>query len=117
MCVALFGVAAAAWSGFAYVLFNFYPTQNAEALLAGAVVLGVAIASTLAPVLWLISFTLSRRIAFRGAWWRAGRRAALAALIATMFVLMRGQGSFSVPLALFVVTMAVLVELTLSLRG
>ena len=117
VCVALFGLAAAAWAAFAYVVFTFYPTESAEGLLAGAVLLGASIAFTLAPVLWLASFALGRRIAYRGAWWRAGRRAALTGLIATMFVLMRGQGSFSVPLALFVVAMAVLVELTLSLRG
>jgi hypothetical protein len=104
-------------AGFAYVVLNYYPSESAPGLLAGAALLGTAIALSVTPVLWLTSFVMSRRIAYRGTWWRAGRRAALVGLIATMFVLMRGQGSFSVPLALFVVAMAVLVEVTLSVRG
>lgn len=114
--LALFLVAAAAWAGLAYVLVTSYPTDSAGALLAGALLLGGSVAFTVAPLLWLGSYVFSRRIAYRGSWWRAGRRAALSGLVATMFVLMRGQGAFSVPLALFVVAMAVLVELTLSLR-
>ena len=117
MSTLLFSLAVAAWAGLAYVFLTLYPSDSAAALLAGALLLGAAVALSTAPVLWLASFVLSRRIAYRGGWWRAGRRAALIGLIATMFVLMRGQGSFSVPLALFVVTMAVLVEITLSLRG
>jgi hypothetical protein len=114
--LALFLVAAAAWAGLAYVMVTSYPTDSAGALLSGALLLGGAIAFTVAPLFWLGSYVLARRIAYRGAWWRAGRRAALSGLVATMFVLLRGQGAFSVPLALFVVVMAVLVELTLSLR-
>jgi hypothetical protein len=114
--LALFLVAAAAWAGLAYVMVTSYPTDSAGALLSGALLLGGAIAFTVAPLFWLGSYVLARRIAYRGSWWRAGRRAALSGLVATMFVLMRGQGAFSVPLAVFVVAMAVLVELTLSLR-
>jgi hypothetical protein len=58
----------------------------------------------------------TRRIAYRGDWWRALRRAALVGLVATLYIVMRGMGAFSEPLLLFVVVMAVLVELTLSLR-
>jgi hypothetical protein len=114
--LALFGLAAVAWAALAWVFVTQYPTQSAGALLSGALLLGAALALTVAPLLWLGSFVWARRIAYRGSWWRAGRRAALLGLVATMFVLMRGQGAFSVPLALFVVAMAVLIELTLSLR-
>lgn len=114
--LALFVVAIAAWAGLAYVLVTSYPSENAGALLSGALLLGGAVGFTLAPLFWLASYVFARRIAYRGAWWRAGRRAALSGLVASMFVVMRGQGAFSVPLALFVVAMAVLVELTLSLR-
>ena len=115
--VSLFVGAIAAWAGFGYVLLNYYPTASAAALLAGALLLGAAIALTLGPLFWIASFVRTRGIAYRGSWWRAARRGALCGLVAALFVLMRGQGVFSVPLAIFIVAMAVLVELTLSLRG
>jgi hypothetical protein len=115
--LALFAFAASAWAGLAFLFVNHFPSESATALLAGALLLGAAIALTICPLLWLASFVRANRIAYRGAWWRASRRAGLAGLVAALFVLMRGQGAFSVPLLLFVVAMAVLVELTFSLRG
>ena len=115
--LALFAFAGSAWAALGYLFVNHYPSEGPPALLAGALLLGGAVALTLAPLFWLAKFVRSNRIAYRGDWWRATRRAALAGLVATLFVLMRGQGAFSVPLALFIVAMAVLVELTLSLRG
>ena len=115
--LACFAFAAIAWAALGFLFINHYPTESATSLLAGAVLLGAAITLTLAPLLWLASFARANRIAYRGAWSRAARRAGLAGLVATLFVLMRGQGAFSVPLALFVVAMAVLVELTLSRRA
>jgi len=115
--VSLFAVAVATWLGLAYIFLNHYPTESAASLLAGALLLGAAIAFTVAPLFWIGSFVRTNRIAYRGSWWRAGRRAALCGLVAALFVLMRGQDVFSVPLAIFVVAMAVLVELTLSIRG
>ena len=114
--VGLFVVAALAWLGLAFVMLTIDPRLNPQALLYGAVLLGVAVAATLAPLLWLGAFALHRRIAYRGDWWRAGRRAAVVGLVCFLFVLLRGQGALSLPLALFIVAMAVLVELTLSLR-
>lgn len=113
----LFAFAATAWAALGFLFVNHYPSEGPPAVLAGALLLGGALALTLAPLFWLASFVRSNRIAYRGDWWRAARRAGLAGLVATLFVLMRGQGAFSVPLALFVVAMAVLVELTLSLRS
>jgi hypothetical protein len=114
--VGLFVLAALAWLGLAFVIVNLDPRSNAQALLYGALLLGLAVAATLAPLLWLAAFVRHRRIAYRGDWWRAARRAALAGLVAFLFVLLRGQDALSLPLALFIVAMAVLVELTLSLR-
>ncbi len=67
-------------------------------------------------MLWLFGFVRHKQIAYRGDWWRALRRASLAGLVVALYVFMRGQGLFSLPLMLFIVAMAVLVELTLSLR-
>ena len=112
----LFTVALAAWAAMAVILVTFDPRADAAALLAGALTLGAAVAGTLAPVLWLVGFALQGRIAYRGDWWRAARRAALVGLIVAIFVVLRGEQALNLPLALFVVAMAVLVELTLSLR-
>jgi hypothetical protein len=112
----LFAAALAAWALVAVILVTFDPRSDATVLLAGALTLGAAVAGTLAPVLWLVGFGLQGRIAYRGDWWRAGRRAALVGLIITIFVVLRGEHALNLPLALFVVAMAVLVEVTLTLR-
>jgi hypothetical protein len=112
----LLAAALAAWALVAVIIVTFDPRSDATVLLAGALMLGAAIAGTLAPVLWLVGFALQGRIAYRGDWWRAGRRAALVGLIVAIFVVLRGEHALNLPLALFVVAMAVLVEVTLTLR-
>lgn len=112
----LFTLGLAAWAAVALIVVTLDPRANATALLAGALTLGVAVAGTLAPLLWLAGFALHGRIAYRGDWWRAARRAALVGLIVAIFVVLRGEQALNLPLALFVVAMAVLVELTLALR-
>ena len=47
---------------------------------------------------------------------RAARRAALCGLVVTLLVILRSQGALSIPMAIFVIAMPVLVELTLSAR-
>ncbi len=114
--VGLFTLALAAWAGVAIILVTFDPRADAAVLLAGALTLGAAVAGTLAPLSWLAGFALQGRMAYRGDWWRAARRAALTGLIVAIFVVLRGEQALNLPLALFVVAMAVLVELMLSLR-
>jgi hypothetical protein len=114
--LALFSIALAAWAAVAFIFISSDPRTNAAVLLAGALTLGLAVAGTVAPVLWLVGFAAQGRIAYRGDWWRAARRAALVGLIVAIFVVLRGEQALNLPLALFVVAMAVLVELTLSLR-
>jgi hypothetical protein len=114
--IALFVIALATWAGVAVVAVGFDPRANAAVLLAGALLLGAALATTVAPVLWLVGYSRQGRIAYRGDWWRAARRAGLVGLVAAIFVVLRGEQALNLPLALFVVAMAVLVELTLSLR-
>lgn len=112
----LFVAALAAWTLVALIIVTFDPRTDAAVLLAGALTLGAAVAGTLAPVAWLVGFAVQGRIAYRGDWWRAARRAALVGLIVAIFVVLRGEQALNLPLALFVVAMAVLVEVTLSLR-
>ena len=73
----LFFAAALTWMAVGYVVTTYDPRGQAWVLLAGGLLLGAAVALTLAPLLWLAVFVRHRRIAYRGDWWRAGRRAAL----------------------------------------
>lgn len=113
----LFALAAGAWFAVAAVLLLLDPAGNTGALLAGGLLLGAAVALTLAPLLWLGGFVFrGRGIAYRGDWWRAARRALLVGLAVSLLVVLRGEHLLTPPLALFIVAMAVLVELTLWLR-
>ena len=116
--LALLVAAGGAWIGVAGTFLTLDPTGHTGILLAGALLLGGAVALTLAPLLWLGGFVVRgpAAIAYRGDWWRAARRALLVGLAVTLLVVLRGQGLLTPPLALFVVGMAALVELTLWLR-
>ncbi len=112
----LFAGAGIAWLLVALVFLTRSPVGDVPIQLVGAGLLGLAVALTAAPLLWLVSFTLGRSIAWRGSWWRAGRRAGWLGLVVTLFVLLRVQGTFSIPVALFIVVMVVIVEFSLTLR-
>lgn len=112
----LLGMALVAWVALAWVLLSLDPTGDAAVLLTGALLAGAAVGLTVVPLLWLAGFTRTKGIAYRGDWFRAGRRGFLVGLVVTLFVILRGQGELSLPLALFIVAMAVLAEVTLSLR-
>ena len=114
--LALFGAAALGWLVTLVFLANRSPRGDVGAQLAGAALLGMAFALTTAPLFWLASFGRQRRIAYRGDWTKAARRAVWVGLLVTFFVILRSQGAFSLPIALFVVVMVVFVEGSLSLR-
>jgi hypothetical protein len=105
-----------AWGGVAYVLTSVNPRSDSTAVVAGALLLGAAVALTVAPVLWIAGFARTRSIAYRGDWIRAIRRACLCGLVVTLLVILRAQGALSPPMAIFVIAMPVLVEITLSVR-
>jgi hypothetical protein len=108
--------AAVTWAALVYVLVTLSPVGNAAVLLAGALLMGMAVALTLVPLLWLAGFARNRSIAYRGDWWRAARRGLLAGFVVALFVLLRGQDELSLPLAVFILAMAALAEVTLTLR-
>lgn len=91
------------------------PSANSSVVVAGALLLGTAVGLTLTPVLWIATF-VRRRIAYRGSWTRAVRRAALCGLVVTLLVILRSQGALSLPMAMFVIAMPLLVELSLTAR-
>jgi hypothetical protein len=75
------------------------------------VVLAAATAGLLVtPFAFLAEFVARRRIAFRGAWWRAARRGLLAAALVAAMAGLRLGGALSVPGALFLLTMVALAE-------
>jgi len=98
------------------VLTTIDPRTDSSVVVAGALLLGTAVALTVAPVLWIAGFATTRRIAYRGDWIRAARRAALSGLVVFLLVLLRALGALSVPMAAFVIAMPVLVEVTLTVR-
>ncbi|MDQ3448811.1 MAG: hypothetical protein M3432_06500 [Chloroflexota bacterium] len=114
--VALLLAALGAWLAAAWLLTSLSPRDDLQLQATGAVLLGLAVALTLLPLFWLASFARRRRIAYRGDWSRAGRRALLAGGVVTVLVLLRILGAFSLPLAAFVVAMALFVELILTAR-
>ena len=114
--LALLLAALGAWLAAAWLLTSLSPRDDPQLQATGAVLLGSAVALTLLPLFWLASFARRRRIAYRGDWSRAGRRALLAGGVVTVLVLLRILGTFSLPLAAFVVAMALFVELILTAR-
>jgi hypothetical protein len=112
----LLALGVAAWVGVAVVVVDFDPRANAAVLLGGALLIGAAVGLTLVPLVWLIGFAAQGRTVLPGDWLRAVRRGVLAGIIVTLFVVLQGEHALNAPLALFVAAMALLVELTLSLR-
>lgn len=92
------------------------PVGNVGVQLLGAGLLGLAVALTSVPFLWLLVYGRNRRIAFRGDWVRAARRGIWVGLVTALFVVLRAQAAFTLPLALFVIVMVALVELTLTVE-
>jgi hypothetical protein len=109
-------LAVGAWAAVAWLVTTESPVGRPVIQLVGAVAIGSAVGLTAWPLLWLLGFARQRTIAYRGDWGRAGRRALILGLTVAVLVMLRGQSTLSLPLAAFVVTLAVLVELAFSLR-
>lgn len=113
----LFGLAVVAWGAVALVLVTVDPMSTSAAGFIGAGAFGAAAALTTAPLFWLISFARHNRIAYRGDWWRAVRRGAWVGAVIGVFVIMRVNGIFQVPIALFFIALAMVAEVTLTAGG
>jgi hypothetical protein len=114
--LALILLAIGGWAAVAWLLVSISPVGQPLVQLAGAVAIGTAMGLTAWPLFWLLGFARQRAIAYRGDWARAGRRAVIVGLTVAVLVMLRGQSTLSWPLAAFVVTLAVLVEVAFSLR-
>lgn len=83
------------------------------------IVVGLAAvsASTLVtPFAFLGEVMARRRIVYRGAWWRAARRGALVGLVIAALAGLRLGEALNVPIAIFVVILAGVVEWFLARR-
>lgn len=114
IAIAILGIAALAWVAVAVVLLNVDPTADTGAGFLGGGALGVAVAATFAPLLWLLAFARQKRIAYRGDWTRAVRRGAWLGLLVAVFVVMRINGVFQPQIGLFFAALALVAEVTLS---
>ena len=112
----LIAAAVVAWLLVAWVFVNLDPRARPASELAGAATIGAAAGLASIPLFWLAAFARQRRIAYRGDWVRAIRRGAWVATLVGCFVLLRLEGLFQPPVALFLVALAAIAELTLSAR-
>jgi len=112
--LALFGIAALTWLLVGLVITTRDPRSDPTAGLVGAGLMGIAVGLTCMPLFWLLAFGRHGRIAYRGDWLRAVRRGAWVAVVVAVFVVLRLQGAFSLPIALFVIVIVSVAEATLS---
>jgi len=113
----LFGLAIVAWAGVGVVLVGVDPLSTSAAGFIGAGAFGAAAALTTAPLFWLISFARHNRIAYRGDWLRALRRGVWVGAVIAVFVIMRVNDIFQLPIALFFIALATVAEVTLTAGG
>ena len=111
-----FAAAGVVWILVALVVTTRDPKVDPTAGFVGALLIGLALGLTVVPLFWLGVFARHRRIAYRGDWTRAVRRGAWVAIVATIFVILRLQGVFQPPIALFIVALVILAEATLSVE-
>ncbi len=113
-----FFIAAAvgAWIGVAQFVTTTYPREDATSGLVGAGLIGLAVGVTTVPLFWLVAFARHRRIALLGDWSRAVRRGAWVAAVTALFVALRVQSVLSLPIAVFVVVLVLMAEITLSME-
>lgn len=112
--LAIFGCAAVVWIVVALVVTTRDPLIDPAAGFVGAVLIGLALGLTVVPLFWLAVFGRHGRIAYRGDWLRAARRGGWVAVVVALFVALRLQGALELPIALFIVTMVLIAEATLS---
>jgi hypothetical protein len=109
-----FVAAAIVWILVAFVITSRDPLLDPGAGFVGAALIGLAVALTLIPLIWLTIFGRHRKIAYRGDWVRAIRRSAWVGIIVMVLIVLRLQGLLELPIALFMIALAFVAEATLS---
>ncbi len=114
--LALFGAAACGWLLVGVVVTTRDPVVDPSAGFLGAGLIGLALGLTSIPLFWLAVFGRHGRIAYRGDWTRAVRRGAWVAIVVSILVVLRLQGAFGWPIALFILAMVAIAEVSLSVE-
>lgn len=109
-----FAAAAVVWVLVGLVVTTRDPVVDPGAGFLGAALIGLAIALTLLPLIWLTVFSRHKQIAFRGDWLRAIRRSAWVGIVVAVLIVLRLQGLLELPIALFMIALAFVAEATLS---
>lgn len=109
-----FAAAVVVWVLVGLVLTTRDPVMDPGAGFIGAALIGLAVALTLVPLVWLMVFSRHHQIAYRGDWLRAVRRSAWVGLIVAALIALRVQGLLELPIALFIIALIVVAEATLS---
>jgi hypothetical protein len=112
----ILGLGLLAWFLVFQLVTTTYPRDDPTTGLVAAGLIGLACCLTTVPVFWLAGFARHRRIAHRGDWGRALRRGAWIGLVVALFVALRVQGVFSLPIGVFILVMVVLAEVALSIE-
>lgn len=112
--LAFLAVAALVWILVGLVVTTRDPSVDRSAGVVGAALMGLAVALTLTPLLWLTVFGRHRRIAYRGDWLRATRRSAWVGIVVAVLVVLRLQGLLELPIALFMIALVGITEVVLS---
>ena len=110
----VFAAAAVIWVLVGLIVTTRDPVEDPVAGFLGAALIGLAVALTTIPLFWLVVFGRHRRIAYRGDWVRAARRGSWVGLVVAIFIVLRLQGALELPIALFIVVLAIVAEATLS---
>jgi hypothetical protein len=109
-----FAAAAVVWVLVGLVVTTRDPVVDPGAGFLGAALIGLAIALTVVPLVWLTVFSRHRQIAFRGDWLRAIRRSAWVGIVVAVLIVLRLQGLLELPIALFMIALVFVAEATLS---
>ena len=110
----LLGAAAVVWVLVGILVTTRDPYADSMAGYEGALLIGLAMGLTCAPLAWLVVFARHRRIAYRGDWFRAVRRGGWVGLFCAVMVVLRLVGAFELPIVLFLAAIFVVAEITLS---
>ena len=109
-----FAAASLVWLLVGLVVTTRDPTVDPAGGFLGAVLIGLALALTLVPLVWLTMFGRHRKIAYQGDWLRAIRRSSWVGIVAAVLIVLRIQDLLELPIALFMIALVLVAEATLS---
>lgn len=112
--LAIFAAAGVVWLLVGLVVTTRDPVEDPVAGFLGAALIGLAIGLTMIPIWWLVVFGRHRGISYHGDWPRAARRGAWVGLTVAVFIVLRLQGALELPIALFIIALAIVAEGMLS---